>query len=53
MAELIYTSITSLDGYIADEDGEFAWGAPDSEVFAFRSPRMLAPTQLPTPTASS
>ena len=35
MAKLICTGITSLDGYIADEDGKFDWGAPDAEVHAF------------------
>ena len=34
MARLIYATPTSLDGYIAD-DGNFAWSAPDDEVFAF------------------
>jgi dihydrofolate reductase len=32
---LIYSMITSLDGYTADDDGKFDWGAPDEEVFAF------------------
>jgi len=35
MAKLIYWAITSLDGYIADEDGNFDWAAPDEEVHAF------------------
>ena len=35
MAKLIYSSIASLDGYIADEDGNFDWAAPDEEVHAF------------------
>ncbi|MDX6415329.1 MAG: hypothetical protein QOH23_2739, partial [Gaiellaceae bacterium] len=35
MAKLIYSAITSLDGYIEDEDGNFEWGAPDEEVHAF------------------
>ena len=35
MAKLIYTAITSLDGYVADEDGNFDWGAPDEELHAF------------------
>jgi dihydrofolate reductase len=34
MAKLIYSSIASLDGFVADEDGEFDWAAPDSEVHA-------------------
>ncbi len=35
MARLIYTAITSLDGYVADEDGNFDWAAPDEEVHLF------------------
>jgi dihydrofolate reductase len=35
VAKLIYSAITSLDGYVADEDGNFAWAAPDEEVHAF------------------
>lgn len=35
MAKLIYSGIASLDGYIADEDGNFDWSAPDDEVHAF------------------
>jgi hypothetical protein len=35
MAKLIYTAITSLDGYVADEDGNFDWAAPDEEVLTF------------------
>ena len=32
MAALIYSAITSLDGYVADENGNFDWAAPDDEV---------------------
>ena len=35
MAKLIYATIASLDGYVADEDGEFGWAAPDEQVHAF------------------
>jgi dihydrofolate reductase len=35
MAKLICTAITSLDGYIADEHGDFDWGAPSTDVHAF------------------
>ena len=35
MAQLIYTAITSLDGYIEDAQGKFDWAAPDEEVHAF------------------
>ena len=35
MAKLIYSAITSLDGYVADADGNFDWAAPDEEVHAF------------------
>lgn len=34
MAKLIYSPIMSLDGYIADESGDFEWAAPDEEVHA-------------------
>jgi dihydrofolate reductase len=32
MAELIYSAITSLDGYVADEEGGWSWARPDEEV---------------------
>jgi dihydrofolate reductase len=32
MASLIYSVIASLDGYVADADGNFDWGAPDEQV---------------------
>ena len=35
MAKLIYSAITSLDGYVADENGNFDWAAPGEEVHAF------------------
>lgn len=35
MAKLIYTAITSLDGFVADEHGNFDWAAPDEEVHQF------------------
>jgi dihydrofolate reductase len=35
MAKLIYSAISSLDGYTADADGNFDWAAPDEEVHAF------------------
>lgn len=35
MGRLIYSGITSLDGYIADGDGQFDWSAPDEEVHSF------------------
>ena len=34
MAKLIYSAITSLDGYVADEHGSFDWAAPTDEVHA-------------------
>ena len=34
-AKLIYSAITSLDGYVADADGNFDWAAPDDEVHSF------------------
>jgi dihydrofolate reductase len=35
MAKLIYSAIMSLDGYTADEQGNFDWAAPDEEVHRF------------------
>jgi len=35
MAKLIYSAIQSLDGYVADEDGNFDWAEPDEEVHTF------------------
>lgn len=34
MAALLYGTICSLDGYVADADGRFDWSAPDPEVHA-------------------
>ena len=31
MARLIYSMLTSLDGYTEDERGNFGWGAPAYE----------------------
>ena len=39
MAELVYTAITSLDGLVADTDGNFDWAVPDEEVHAFVNDR--------------
>ena len=35
MAKLIYGAICSLDGYVADAEGNFDWSAPDEEVHRF------------------
>jgi len=35
VAKLIYSAITSLDGYVVDAHGNFDWAAPDDEVHAF------------------
>jgi dihydrofolate reductase len=35
VANLIFSMITSLDGYIADASGNFDWAAPDEEVHRF------------------
>jgi len=35
VGKLIYSAITSLDGYVADEEGRFDWAEPDEEVHAF------------------
>jgi dihydrofolate reductase len=33
-AKLIYSALTSLDGYVADASGRFDWAAPDEDVHA-------------------
>ncbi|MBI5031601.1 MAG: dihydrofolate reductase family protein [Chloroflexi bacterium] len=35
MARLIYSAISSLDGYTEDMEGNFDWAAPDEEVHGF------------------
>jgi dihydrofolate reductase len=35
MAHLIYSAISSLDGYIEDEQGGFDWAAPDEETHQY------------------
>jgi dihydrofolate reductase len=35
MGKLIYAIMTSLDGYVADQDGNFEWAVPSEEVHAF------------------
>jgi dihydrofolate reductase len=35
MAKLLYSAITSLDGYVEDKEGNIDWGAPDQEVHTF------------------
>lgn len=39
MAKLIFGAIASVDGYVADEHGGFAWAEPDDEVHAFVNDR--------------
>jgi dihydrofolate reductase len=35
LTNLIYSAITSLDGYVADANGNFDWAAPDEELHRF------------------
>ena len=35
MPSLIYTAITSVDGFVEDADGGFEWAEPDDEVHSF------------------
>jgi dihydrofolate reductase len=37
---LIFSMSVSVDGYIADRNGAFAWGAPSDELFAFHLARV-------------
>jgi dihydrofolate reductase len=40
MARLIYSMTQSLDGYIADQNGEIDWSAPDEELHQFHNDRV-------------
>jgi len=35
VAKLVYSAIASLDGYVADAEGNFDWAEPDEEVHTF------------------
>jgi dihydrofolate reductase len=35
VAKLIYSAISSLDGYVADAEGNFDWSVPDEEVHTY------------------
>lgn len=35
MGKLIYSMITSLDGYVSDPEGNFGWDAPNDELHDF------------------
>ena len=39
MGELTYAAIASLDGYVADEQGNWDWSMPSEEVHAFVNDR--------------
>jgi dihydrofolate reductase len=41
MRKLTYAMGVSLDGYIADRDGNFDWAAPDAELHAFHNQQAL------------
>lgn len=40
MGTLCYTATISLDGYVADANGDFNWSGPGDEVFGFHIERM-------------
>ncbi|MDH2429170.1 dihydrofolate reductase family protein [Sphaerisporangium sp. TRM90804] len=40
MGKLIYSMITSLDGYVSDANGDFGWGAPEEESHTFMNEHM-------------
>src|SRR4029450_3149263 len=39
-AMLIYSMSVSVDGFIADREGAFGWGAPSDELFRFHTARV-------------
>ncbi|MHA6668451.1 dihydrofolate reductase family protein [Homoserinimonas sp. A447] len=42
MGKLIYSMITSLDGYVSGPDGSFDWGGADEELHDFVTERMAS-----------
>ncbi|MBD7995266.1 dihydrofolate reductase family protein [Arthrobacter sp. Sa2CUA1] len=40
MGTLIYATTVSLDGYVADKDGDFQWTGPSDEMFAVHLDRL-------------
>ena len=40
MGRLVYSTLASLDGFIADEDGRFDWAVPSAEVHAAVNARL-------------
>ena len=43
MAKLIYSMMTSADGYTEDADGKFGWGAPEDEAVHAYANALAAP----------
>lgn len=35
MGKLVYSAIASLDGFVSDEDGSFAWAEPDEDLLGY------------------
>jgi dihydrofolate reductase len=35
VAKLVYSAMSSVDGYIEDDDGKFDWAEPDEEAHSF------------------
>ena len=46
MAHLIYSAISSLDGYIEDMDGKFDWAVPDEEVHSSSTTSNVRPVLI-------
>jgi len=44
MAKLVYSAITSLDGYVEDAEGKFDWAEPDEREFDPEAIRQLKAT---------
>ena len=40
MRNLVYSMTMSLDGFIADRDGDFGWSVPDEELHRFHNQRV-------------
>lgn len=48
MAKLIYSALTSLDGYVEDSTGKFDWAVPDEEVHRLKPAVSQSATSIAT-----
>ena len=49
---LIYSMSVSVDGFIADREGAFGWGAPSEEQFRFHTAQDVPSRYITSPPAA-